>query len=332
MERPLTVAVLAGGLTHEREISLHSGRRVAASLRNSGIQAKILDVDAQLLQRLDALEPDVVWPLVHGSTGEDGALQDLLQLAGYPFVGSEAGACRLASDKAVAASVLQRFDVHVPASIALPQPLFREVGVGAILDLVEREFGFPVVIKPTRGGSSLGLTIATERSALPGAMVDCFAYGEVALIQQYVSGREFGVGVVDYGDGPLAMPPVEVTVNGPYDFDARYNPGRAEYFVPARVDNTVIDKLKECALKVHKHLGLRHYSRTDIILDDDGHTWFIDVNSTPGMTETSIFPQAAQAQARLEGRSVDALYLDILKAAAIHADQHANDVAEADAQ
>ena len=315
MDRPLTVAVLAGGLTHERDVSLRSGSRVAGALRGSGVQVKVLDLDAQLLQRLTALEPDIVWPMVHGSTGEDGSLQDLLDLAGYPFVGSGAEACRLASDKSVAATVLTRAGIKVPSSMALPQPLFREVGVTPVLDLVEARYGFPVVVKPARGGSSLGLTIVRERADLPAAMVDCFAYDEVALIQQFVAGREFGVGVVDLGDGPEALPPVEVVASGPYDYDARYNPGRVQYFVPAQAGDEELAAITKLALDVHAILGLRHYSRTDVILDSDGVAWFIDVNTTPGMAETSIFPQAAAASALVRGESVDEFYLDILKAA-----------------
>lgn len=315
MNRPLTVAILAGGLTHEREVSLHSGSRLAGALRDCAIQVKVLDVDAQMLQRLSALEPDIVWPLVHGSTGEDGSLQDLLDLAGYAYVGSQAQACRLASDKSVCASVLLRSGLKVPSSMALPQPLFREVGVQPILDLIEQRYSFPLVVKPARGGSSLGLTIVHSRAELPSAMVDCFAYDDVALIQEFISGREFGVGVVDFADEAIAIPPVEVTVNGPYDYDARYNPGRVEYFVPAHTNAAELAAITDLALAVHKELGLRHYSRTDIILDEQGVPWFIDVNTTPGMAETSIFPQAAAAAAKDQGISVEEFYVKILHAA-----------------
>lgn len=315
----MTVAILAGGLTHEREISLNSGRRVAESLRSSGIQVKVLDVDAHLIQRLEAIEPDVVWPLVHGSIGEDGSLQDLLVLAGYPFVGTESYGCRLASDKSVASSVLSKVGLRVPSSTALPQSLFREVGVENILNLIEKRFSFPLVVKPTNAGSSMGLSIVDHRADLPGAMVDCFAYGDVALIQQYVAGREFGVSVADLGEGPVALPAVEIRASGPYDFDARYNPGRVEYVIGDTSDEAA--QVGRMAESVHETLGLRHYSRTDIIVDDTGEAWFLDVNVAPGMTETSIFPQAAAALAAQQGRTLDDIYLDILKTAAVSADE-----------
>lgn len=319
MERPLTVAVIAGGLTHEREISLISGRRIAGALVDSGIQAKVLDLDAQLLQRLAALEPDVCWPTVHGASGEDGSLQDLLDLAGYPFVGTGAVGCRIAYDKSVAAAVLSAAGVAVPDSMAIPQTLFREVGVNAILDLLELRFGFPLVVKPTRAGSSMGLTIVDSRAQLPGAMVDCFAYGEVALVQEFIAGREFGVAVADLGDGAKALPPVEIRASGIYDYDARYNPGRVEYFMAEDVDAAGLTGVVAVAESVHQVLNLRHLSRTDVILDDHGKAWFIDVNTAPGMTETSIFPIAASEYARKNGFEFDQVYLNLLKAAALNA-------------
>lgn len=319
MERPLTVAVIAGGLTHEREISLISGRRVAGALVDSGIQAKVLDLDSQLLQRLAALEPDICWTTVHGASGEDGSLQDLLDLSGYPFVGTGAIGCRIAYDKSVAAAVLGEAGIAVPDSIAIPQSLFREVGVNAILDLLEARFGFPLVVKPTRAGSSMGLTVVESRAQLPGAMVDCFAYGEVALVQQFIRGREFGVAVADLGEGPQALPPVEIRATGLYDYDARYNPGRVEYFVVTDAQAAGVADVAQIAQDVHRVLCLRHLSRTDVILDESGKAWFIDVNTAPGMTETSIFPLAAGAYAKAHGIELNQVYLEILKSAALSA-------------
>ena len=131
-------------------------------------------------------------------------------------------------------------------------------------------------------------------------MVACFAYDERALIERYVPGTELAVSVVDTGEGPRALPPVEVVTDGQYDFDARYNPGRSEYFVPARLDDSVIDMVKDTAITVHKTLGLGNLSRTDLILDEAGSPWFIDVNVIPGMTETSLLPIAAKAEGNLE--------------------------------
>lgn len=315
MTRPLTIAILAGGLTHERDVSLHSGRRMAGVLREAGIQVKVFDVDAGLLQHLTAMAPDVVWPLVHGSTGEDGSLQDLLELIGIPYVGTRPAACRMASDKAIASALVERAGISVPQSMTIPQTLFREVGVTPVLELISSRFSFPLVVKPAQGGSALGVTIVEEASQLPGAMVDCYAYGEQARIEQHIAGREVAISVIDVDGGPHALPPVEISTDGPYDFDARYNPGRSEYFVPARMSEQELNAVKSVAEKVHTILGLRHLSRTDVIVEDDGTIQFLDVNVAPGTTETSLFPQAAAAEAEARGGQADQIYIQILDAA-----------------
>ncbi len=315
MSAPLTIAILAGGLTHEREISLHSGRRMTALLREAGMQVKMLDVDGGLIHTLSAMSPDLVWPLVHGSTGEDGSLQDLLELVGIPFLGSRPGACRMASDKAVAAAALRHAGLTVPDAITLPQALFREVGVAPILDLVEARFGFPLVVKPAQGGSALGVTIVAQAASLPGALVDCYAYGEEARIEEYVAGTEIAVSVMDIDGEPYALPPVEIVTDGPYDFDARYNAGRSEYFTPARLDAELLQEVKDTALTVHKTLGLRHLSRSDIIVREDGTVCVLDVNVAPGMTETSLFPQAVACEAAARGEAPEAFYAQLVESA-----------------
>ncbi|MFH5821403.1 D-alanine--D-alanine ligase [Georgenia sp. AZ-5] len=309
---PLTVAILAGGLSHERDVSIRSGRRVAAALRDKGVRVQVLDVDANLLPALSELRPDVVWPLVHGSTGEDGSLQDLLGLLDLPYVGTLAAGCRLASRKPVAKSVLRAAGLPTPDYVALPQSLFREVGAQSVLAAVEARLELPLVVKPGSGGSALGVTVVTHREELPEAMVSCFAYDDEALVERAVTGTEVAVSVVDLGDGPRALPAVEIVTDGPYDYDARYNAGRSEYFVPARLDEEQTRTVGDLAVAVHRTLGLRHLSRTDMILDDDGTAWFLDVNVAPGMTETSLFPQAAQADVG----SIEDLYLAIVRAAA----------------
>lgn len=311
-----TVAILAGGLNHERDVSLRSGRRISNALADAGYQAKVLDVDSTLLHRLSAIEPDVIWPLIHGTTGEDGSLQDLLELIGIPYIGSGSAASRLSFNKPVAGAVLASQGVSVPESTALPQALFREVGASAILDLVSQRYGFPVVIKPAAGGSALGVNVVKDAVDLPGAMVDSFAYSDTVVIQRYIEGTEIAVSVAETTEGePFALPPVEVVTDGPYDYDARYNAGRSEYFVPARLDETLIEKVKETAVTIHTGLGLRHLSRSDLIVDAEGTMWLIDVNTAPGMTETSLFPQAAAAYAKENGIDQSKLLIDIVESA-----------------
>lgn len=312
---PRTVAILAGGLNHEREVSLRSGRRMSAILADGGCHVRLLDVDSTLLQRLNAINPDVVWPLIHGTTGEDGSLQDLLDLTGLPYVGATARGARLSFQKPVAGAILSNGGCPVPESTCLPQSLFREVGATSILELVSTKYGFPVVIKPAAGGSALGVNIVNDPKDLPGAMVDSFAYGDQVLIEQFIEGREVAVSVIESEDGPCALPPVEIVTEGAYDYDARYNPGRCEYFVPARLDSEVLEECKRLAITAHEALGLRHLSRADIIVDGEGTPWFIDINIAPGMTETSLFPQAAQAYAQEQGVPVHEIYGALIEAA-----------------
>ncbi|WP_182171892.1 D-alanine--D-alanine ligase family protein [Flaviflexus equikiangi] len=316
MTTPRTVAILAGGLNHERDVSIHSGRRVAGALQEAGYHAKVLDVDSNLLQRLDAIEPDVVWPLIHGSTGEDGSLQDLLELIGLPYVGTNAHGSRLGFQKPVAGTMLSRAGIAVPRSTSLPQSLFREVGATAILDLVALRYGFPVVIKPAAGGSALGVSIVKEAKDLPGAMVDSFAYCDRVLIEQYIAGSEVAVSVLETEQGkPFALPPVEIVTNGLYDYDARYNAGRSEYFVPARLSDDLLAMCMDVAVTAHRELHFRHISRSDLMVDSHGVPWFIDANSAPGMTQTSLLPQAVARYAEEKDMAPSDLYSQIVEAA-----------------
>lgn len=292
---PLHVAVLAGGLSHEREVSLRSGRRVAEALRDADVEVSIHDVDATLLPLLSRTRPDVVWPLLHGASGEDGSIRDVLDLIEIPYVGTGPRASRVAWNKPVAKSVALAAGIATPTYVTLPQSLFRELGAGAVLDAVVAKLGLPLAVKPTNGGSALGVSIVSDARRLPRAMVDCFAYSEVALIEQAVPGTELAVSVVEGDDGPYALPPVEIVTDGPYDYDARYNPGRTKYFTPARIDAGLSELVREVALRAHSALGLRHLSRTDLLIDADGVVQFLEVNVAPGMTETSLFPQAARA-------------------------------------
>lgn len=318
MNSPLTVAILAGGLTHERDVSLHSGRRVASVLSEAGMQVKVLDVDSNLLHSLHAMNPDLVWPLIHGSTGEDGSLQEILELIGVPYVGTTPAECRIASDKALASAAIAASGVKVPRSTTIPQKLLREIGVTQALDLIKNRFDFPLVVKPAEGGSALGVTIVESAAHLPRAMVDCYAYGERARIEEYIEGRELAISVIQTElseNSPHALPPVEIVTDGPYDFDARYFAGRAQYFVPARLSDEDSKQVCHVAEQVFSALNLRHLSRIDMILTDEHEVYVVDINVAPGMTETSLFPQAVAAEAHERNINVDEIYLSILKAA-----------------
>jgi D-alanine-D-alanine ligase len=289
------VVVLAGGLSHERDVSLRSGRRVAEALRSAGLEVAVHDVDADLVPALTETRPDLVWPLLHGAGGEDGSVRDVLELLDVPALGTGPRASRVAWSKPIAKTTATRAGIATPEFVTLPQSLFRELGAGRVLDAVVAKLGLPLVVKPSRGGSALGVTLVRSAEDLPRAMVACFAYGDTALIERAVEGVEVAVSVVELDGTPVALPAVEVVTDGTYDYDARYNPGRTEYFAPARLSDDLAQRAADVAVAAHRALGLRHLSRTDLIIDGDGRPWFLEVNVAPGMTETSLFPQAAEA-------------------------------------
>lgn len=303
----MDVLILAGGLSHERDVSVKSGRRVLEALKSSGHTATLQDVDAKLIPALHNLGDAVVWPLLHGASGEDGSLQALLELVGVPFVGTASKDARVAWTKPVAKAVVARAGIHTPEYVTLPQTLFAEVGAEHILDAIAAKFAFPLVVKPARGGSALGVSLVHSRDDLARAMVHCFAYGDMALIEHAIEGTEVAISIVGTGDAAQALPAVEIVCDGPYDYDARYNAGRVEYFSPARLSEADAATASQAALTVHRTLGLRDLSRVDLILDGDGRAQVLDVNIAPGMTETSLFPQAVEAS----GQDLGDLYHQI---------------------
>ncbi|MEG3614076.1 D-alanine--D-alanine ligase [Isoptericola haloaureus] len=309
------VVILAGGLSHERDVSVRSGRRVAEALREAGVEVLVHDVDADLLRFLRDTDPALVWPVLHGASGEDGSLQDVLALAGVPTVGTGPRQSRQAWSKPVAKAELLQGGLSTPDYVTLPQALFRDLGAQTVLDMIVERLGLPLVVKPVQGGSALGVTRVDDAGRFPRAMVDCFSYGDTALIERAVDGIEVAVSVVDGPDGLEALPAVEIVTSGSYDYDARYNPGPVEYFTPARLDAEAGRKVAEVARRAHEILGLKHLSRTDIILDADGTPHVLEVNVSPGLTETSLLPQAAEAA----GYPLSVLYRRIVEHALVAA-------------
>jgi D-alanine-D-alanine ligase len=293
---PLRAVVLAGGLTFEREVSLSSGTQVIEALFRSGLDSELRDADAELLPGLAAAPADAVFIALHGSTGEDGSLRAVLDLAGVPYVGSPAAACRLAWDKPAAKSVVRSAGITTPDWVALPHSTFRELGAGAVLDLIVARLGLPLMVKPASGGSALGAQKISRVEDLPAAMVSCFAYGDTVMVERFVDGVELALSVVDLGRGPEALPAVEIAPeSGVFDYTARYTPGLTEYHAPARIDDGVAARAAELAVQVHRVLGLADLSRTDAIVTADGEVHFLEVNVSPGLTETSMFPMAVEA-------------------------------------
>lgn len=291
----LTIDVLAGGLSPERDVSLRSGRRVVEALRDRGLTARERDVDANTVAAWRADAPDCVVPLLHGAAGEDGAVREILECMGIPYVGSSAAACRLAFDKPIAKTLAAAAGIATPACVAIPQSTFRELGARDVLASVEGSLGLPLMVKPTRGGSALGVSRVEHAVDLPSALVEAFGYADVVMLEECRSGTEVAVCVIERTGIAEALPIIEIVPPGPvYDYDARYVAGSTEFHVPARLDSSVLALLSDAALRVHRTLGLRDLSRSDWIVDGSGQPWFLEVNVAPGMTETSLFPQAIQ--------------------------------------
>ena len=308
----LKIQILAGGISHEREVSLKSGRRVADALTDVGASVVIREPDAALLANIRKDKPDVIWPVLHGASGEDGALRDILALTGVPFVGATAQGARLAWDKSIAKIFVEREGVQTPASITLPKDTFRELDAEGVLKTVAASLALPVVVKPAKSGSAQGVTIVRKADQLSRAMIDAYVYCDVAIIERYVEGTELAISIIDLGAGPIALPAVEIQpVAGQFGYQERYTAGETNYFVPARIKKTVAERAANMAIAVHEILGLRHLSRIDMIVDNKGVAWFLEANVLPGLTETSLLPQAVTAA----GHSLGEVYLNLAQAA-----------------
>lgn len=286
------IAVLSGGLSLEREVSLGSGGRITDALADLGHHVTRIDVDRDLIGRLEAGSFDVAVLTLHGSAGEDGTIQSLLDLIGIPFTGPDALASSLAWNKPIAQGLYARHGLSVPPRVTLSQQAFRELGASAAIDRISQALGSPLVVKPAAGGSSLGLAIVDDPSRLPQAIIGAFSYGDAVLIEQFVAGTEVAVAVLD----GQALPAVEIIPKeGTYDFAARYTPGATEFHAPARLPDDVARACAHAAVSAYTAVGARHLSRADMIVDHEGRPWVLELDTCPGMTSTSLVPLAAAA-------------------------------------
>lgn len=307
------VAVIAGGLSNEREVSMRSGRRAQYALGQAGVDATLYDADESLLDRLAADGVDAAYVAVHGASGEDGSLQTALDLAGVPYVGSPPASCHLAWDKVVAKVLVSRAGLATPAWVAISARSFRELSPTQMVRKVLAELGLPVVVKPATSGSTLGMSLVEDPADLPAALVRCFTFGDVALIERYVPGITVETVVVEDEDTPAALPPAEFANPGisPFSFEARYSADLISIALPAPLDATATAAVTHAAELTHTVLGLRDLSRTDVVVDEAGVPWFLEAAISPGLTETSVLPLAAAEV----GRPLGNLLADLLRKA-----------------
>jgi D-alanine-D-alanine ligase len=286
------VAVLKGGRSLERGVSLRSGARVEDALERLGHEVLAIDVGPDLVKRLGGERLDVAFVAMHGVGGEDGTAQELLEILGIPFTGPAAAACARCMDKSAAKHAMREAGVPTPDWFAFNQAAFRELGAADALDGLERSLGFPLVVKPSRGGSSLGVRFAAAAAEVPRALVSAFSYDDRVVLERFVDGRELAVSVL----GDAALPVVEAmpAEGDRYDFEARYEIGRTRFVCPAELSDAEEQQVVEAALATYRTLGCTGFARVDLILAADG-PWVLEANAIPGLTDTSLLPQAAEA-------------------------------------
>jgi D-alanine-D-alanine ligase len=285
------VAVLKGGRSLERGVSLRSAARVEDALARLGHEVLAIDVGPDLVTRLNSHQPEVAFVAMHGVGGEDGTAQELLEILAIPFTGPGAAACARCMDKVLAKQIISEAGVPTPDWFAFNETAFRELGAADALGGLEQSLGFPLVVKPSRGGSSLGVRFAAGAGEIPQALVAAFSYDDRVLLERFVAGRELAVSIL----GGEVLPVVEaIPAEGDrYDFEARYEIGRTRFVCPAELSDEEQVAVVDAALATYRALGCSGFARVDLILADDG-PWVLEANAIPGLTDTSLLPQSAE--------------------------------------
>jgi D-alanine-D-alanine ligase len=302
------VAVLKGGRSLERAVSLRSGAQVQDGLQRLGHEVVAIDVGPEMVSQLNAAAPDAAFIALHGREGEDGTVQGLLEAIGVPYTGSGPGACMRATDKLLAKLLMREAAIPTPTFRFLREASIKELGAGAALGAMEAQIGFPLVVKPATGGSALGVKFAPDSGQLPGSLVGAFAYDRTILLERYVRGRDLAVSVLDAAGlpggespsegGPVALPIVEAVPREEdfYDYESRYQIGMTTFVCPAGLAPETTARAQELAVQVYRLLGCRGVARVDLMLEHDtDELWVLETNVVPGLTETSLLPQAADA-------------------------------------
>jgi D-alanine-D-alanine ligase len=287
------VAVLKGGRSLERQVSLRSGARVEDALGRLGHEVEAIDVGLDLIARLRELRPDVAFIAMHGRDGEDGTIQELLEILGIPYTGSGVLACIRAMDKVLAKHLMVEADIPTPDFYAFNETAFRELGAAEALGAIEDRLDFPIVVKPSSQGSALGIKFARSPADVPAALVAAFSYDSKVLLERHVEGRDLAVSILD--DQPLPVVEAVPQDDEFYDFQARYEIGRTSFTCPADLPGGLAGRAQELALATYRLLGCSAFARVDLMLDADGELTVLEANPIPGLTETSLLPQAAEA-------------------------------------
>jgi len=308
------VCVLYGGRSLERDVSLNTGHRVIRALEAKGYLVTPIDVDESLVRRLVELRPDAAFIAMHGRGGEDGTVQEVLEILRIPYTGSGVLSSIRAMDKVLAKHMFEAAGIPTPPFYAFNDAAFREMGAKDTLDIIAEDLGLPVVVKPAAQGSAFGINFAGHARELPRALVSALSFDRKVLLEKFVAGRELAVSILDLDGEPSVLPIVEARPRSGhafYDFDSRYTAGETDFVVPADLDSAVADEVRRVALAVYDVLGCRGFGRVDIILDHGQVPWVLELNTIPGLTETSTLPMAAEAA----GLSFDDLVATIMESA-----------------
>jgi len=308
------VAVLKGGPSLEREVSLRSGTNVELALARLGHEVIPIEADQHLVRTLRDTRPDVAFVALHGRGGEDGTVQEILEILQIPYTGSGVLASERAMDKVVSKALFRNAGVPAPPGYAFNKDAFSKMGAADTLPEMQQKLGLPLCVKPARQGSAFGITMVREPGDLGGAILNAMGYDDRVLVERFVPGRELAVSVV-MAPEPWALPVIEAVPLGRdfYDFEARYTPGETELRSPRDVDDEVIQEAARVSILASRTLECRGITRVDLILDDDNHLWVLEVNTIPGMTDTSLLPKAAE----VAGIGFDRVVADMLDLAAL---------------
>jgi D-alanine-D-alanine ligase len=303
------VAVLKGGRSLERQVSLRSGARVEDALKRLDHDVVAIDVALDLIRRLRETAPDVAFIAMHGRDGEDGTVQELLEILGIPYTGSGVLACSRATDKVLAKHLMVEAGIPTPEFFAFNETAFRELGAAEALPAIEERLDFPIVVKPSSQGSALGIKFARSAADVPAALVAAFSYDSRVLLERYVDGRDLAVSILDGEPLPVveAVPRDEEF----YDFEARYEIGRTDFVCPAELPDGLTELAQDLAVRTYRLLGCSAFARVDLMLGAADDLTVLEANPIPGLTETSLLPQAAEAA----GISFDELVGRILELA-----------------
>jgi D-alanine-D-alanine ligase len=288
----MRVAVIMGGYSSEREISLKTGKQIADALTEKGCEVVGLDLSDNLSMELKQVKPDVAFIALHGRYGEDGVVQGFLEIMQIPYVGSKVLPSALAMNKAMTKRLLRAEGIATPSWLELRRYEFCKDKV-AMEGNIMASVGLPVVVKPNQEGSSVGASIVKNQDEICPALHEAFRFDSVVLAEQFIKGTEITVGVLG-NTNPEALPVIEITTEtGFYDYRNKYTKGLSHHIIPARINKSVYDAAQVTAIAVHQLLGCRGLSRVDAIVSDD-KTYVLEINTIPGMTETSLFPDAAR--------------------------------------